>query len=350
MAEQIAARLNKRVLVIDSRPHVGGNAYDYYDKAGILVHRYGPHIFHTNSSKVFSYLSRFTEWRPYEHRVLTSVGGQLLPFPVNIDTLNRLYGMNLDENEMRLYLDSVADRRVTAHTSKSLIISKLGHDLYNKFYSRYTKKQWGMDASKLAPSVAGRIPIHFSHDDRYFTDTYQAMPLMGYTRMFRRMLDHPLITVQVGCTYNDAKRLFTFHRLIYTGAIDEFYNYCYGALPYRSLVFRCDTRPLARFQPVAVVNYPNEHNFTRITEFKHITGQEHRHTSILYEYPKAIGDPYYPILTKDNSTLYERYRSLSLEPNAPVFCGRLATYRYLNMDQAIAQALAVFANTLMSPK
>ena len=342
LAERLAAELDKKVLVIDRRPHIAGNAYDHYDDAGIIVHRYGPHIFHTNSGQIFEYLSQFTEWRPYQHRVLASVDGQLVPIPINLDTVNRLYGTNFTSFELEKFFASVAEKRDRVRTSEDVVVSAVGRELYEKFFRGYTRKQWGLDPSELDASVTARIPTRTNRDDRYFTDTYQAMPLHGYTRMFERMLSHPNIKVMLNTDFREIRDVVPYRSLIYTGPVDEYFDYCYGKLPYRSLEFRFQTVDTPVYQPVGTVNYPNEYAHTRVTEFKHLTGQEHSRTTIVYEYPRAEGDPYYPIPRKENTDLYKRYEALAEETPNVTFVGRLATYKYYNMDQCVGQALAAF--------
>ncbi len=343
VAERLAAQGNTRVLIVDKRSHIAGNAYDFYDDAGILVHRYGPHIFHTNSAKVFEYLSRFTSWRPYEHRVKTSVDGQLVPMPINVDTLNALYGLSLNCSEVEQFLASVAEPREEIRTSEDVVVNRVGRELYTKFFRNYTRKQWNLDPSELDASVTARVPIRSTRDDRYFTDQFQAMPLHGYTRMFEKMLDHPNISVLLNTDYADIKDEVQFRELIFTGPVDEYFDYCYGMLPYRSLRFEHQTHDRSSFQSAAVINYPNEHAYTRVTEFKYLTGQEHAKTSIVYEYPTAEGDPYYPVPQPQNAELYARYKALADAMPSVHFAGRLATYKYYNMDQVVAQALSLFA-------
>jgi UDP-galactopyranose mutase len=342
LAERLARGLGQRVLICDQRSHIGGNAYDEYDAAGVLVHRYGPHIFHTNSPDVFAYLSKFTEWRDYEHRVLAHVDGKLLPMPINLDTINRLYGLDLDSAGMEKFLQSVALPRDPVRTSEDVVVSRVGPDLYEKFFRNYTRKQWGLDPSELDAQVAARIPVRTNRDDRYFTDRFQAMPKRGFTRLFENLLDHPNISILLNTDYREIADEIPYRSMIYTGPVDEFFDLRFGKLPYRSLEFRHETHDRERFQPAAVVNFPNEHDYTRITEFKFLTGQEHRKTSIVYEFPKAEGDPYYPIPQPANAALYSRYRSLAEATLRVRFVGRLASYRYYNMDQVIAQALTVY--------
>lgn len=342
LAERLATVLNKRVLIVDKRPHIGGNAYDRYDDAGILIHPYGPHIFHTNSQDVFEYLSQFTLWRPYQHRVLASVDGQLLPIPINLDTVNKLYGLNLTSFQVEEFFESVAEKVERVKTSEDVVVGKVGRDLYNKFFRGYTRKQWGLDPSELDASVTARVPTRTNRDDRYFADTFQAMPLHGYTRMFENMLSHPNIKVMLNTDYREIVDLIPFGHMIYTGPVDAFFDHKYGKLPYRSLEFVHETHPLEQFQSVGTVNYPNDYAYTRVSEFKHITGQKHPHTSVVYELPRAEGDPYYPVPRPENAELYKRYEAEASAMTNVTFVGRLATYRYYNMDQVVAQALTTF--------
>jgi UDP-galactopyranose mutase len=340
-AERLAAGFGKKVLLIDKRPHIGGNAYDHYNDDGILVHKYGPHIFHTNSKDVFEYLSRFTEWRPYQHRVLACVDGQLLPIPINLDTVNRLYGLSLTSFEVDQFFASVAQPVENPTTSEDVIVGKVGRDLYDKFFRNYTRKQWGLDPSELDAQVTARVPVRTNRDDRYFSDTYQVMPRHGYTRMFERMLDHPNIKVMLNTDYHEIEGMVPYGEMIFTGPIDEFFGYRFGKLPYRCLSFQFETQRVERVQPVAVVNYPNEFPFTRVTEFNHLTGQQHRYTTLVYEYPSDEGDPYYPVPRPANNELYRQYQALADATTRVHFAGRLATYKYYNMDQVVAQALAL---------
>ncbi|PYE53025.1 UDP-galactopyranose mutase [Deinococcus yavapaiensis] len=342
LAERLASQLGLRVLIVDKRPHIGGNAYDKYDDAGILIHPYGPHIFHTNSAQVFDYLSQFTKWRPYQHRVLASVDGQLLPIPINLDTVNKLYGLNLTSFQVEEFFASVAEKVEQVRTSEDVVVSKVGRDLYNKFFRGYTRKQWGMDPSELDASVTARVPTRTNRDDRYFADTYQAMPLHGYTRMFENMLDHPNIKVMLNTDYREIVDVIPWTHMIYTGPVDAYFDFKYGKLPYRSLHFEHQTFMQDEFQPVGTVNYPNDYGYTRISEFKHITGQKHDATSVVYEYPRAEGDPYYPVPKPETQEIYKLYEAEAKQLDNVTFVGRLATYRYYNMDQVVAQALTVF--------
>ncbi|CAE6825576.1 UDP-galactopyranose mutase [Xanthomonas arboricola] len=344
LAERLAAGLGKRVLVVDRRPHIGGNAYDFHDDAGVLIHRYGPHIFHTNAQRIVDYLSNFTQWRPYEHRVLAQAGEQQVPIPINMTTLNRLYGLQLTtEEEAAAFLASRAEPVADIQTSEDVVINQVGRELYETFFQGYTRKQWGLDPSQLDKSVTSRVPTRTNDDDRYFTDTFQQMPLHGYTRMFERMLDHPNIKVMLNTDYREIRDELDYDQLVYSGPVDEYFDYCYGKLPYRSLRFEHSTVDQEHFQSVATVNYPAEDvAYTRITEYKHLTGQQHPKTSLTHEYPSAEGDPYYPIPRAENAELYRRYERLAAETPNVTFLGRLGTYKYYNMDQVVGQALALF--------
>ena len=342
LAERIASQRGESVLLIDRRNHIGGNAYDCYDDAGILIHKYGPHIFHTNAQQIVDYLSQFTEWRPYEHRVLAKVDGKLLPIPINLDTINKLYGLDLTSEELEQFFAERREAVDEIKTSEDVVVSTVGRELYEKFFRGYTRKQWGVDPSQLNKSVTARIPTRTSRDDRYFGDSFQAMPLHGYTRMFERMVKHPKIKIMLQTDYSEIKDQIPHNRLIFTGPVDEFFNWRYGKLPYRSLRFDHRTVDVEQFQPVAVVNYPMTEDYTRITEYKHLTGQKAPKTSLTYEYPSDVGDPYYPVPRAENEALYKKYEALANERDDVWFVGRLATYRYYNMDQVVGQALAAF--------
>jgi UDP-galactopyranose mutase len=340
VAERLASA-GACVRLIERRPHIAGNAYDEFDSHGLLVQRYGPHIFHTNCARVFEYLSKFTEWRPYEHRVRACIDGNLMPFPVNLTTLNLLYGLDLDEGGAKAHFERARLPRHPILTSEDVVLNAVGRELYEKFFRGYTRKQWGLDPSELSAAVCGRIRCRSGADDRYFTDRFQAMPREGYTRMFERILDHPRIKLELGVEFSDVRSCVRDGPIIYTGPIDAYFGFRLGKLPYRSLRFEHEHLPGVRwFQPVATVNYPNHLPFTRITEFKHLTGQEHTGTSILREYPQSEGEPYYPIPTQENIRLYKRYEKLARAEANVTFVGRLAQYRYLDMDQAAAAALA----------
>jgi UDP-galactopyranose mutase len=343
MAER-AASCGLRVLIIDRQPHIAGNAYDEIDAHGVLIHRYGPHIFHTNAPRVSDYLSRFTDWRPYEHRVMAKVDDRLVPVPINRTTINELYDLRLhDESGVEAFLASVAQPKDQINTSEDAVVSKVGRDLYERMFRAYTRKQWALDPSELDPSVCGRIPVRTNTDDRYFTDDFQCMPSDGFAPMFERILEHPLIDISVGVGYTDLPTRVRYRTLVWTGPIDAYFGHQLGVLPYRSISFRLETRAVPDggcVQPVAVVNYANaDVAYTRSTEFRHLTGQSAVVSTLAYEYPCADGDPYYPIPRPENRQLYKRYQELAAAERNVTFVGRLARYQYLNMDQVVAQAL-----------
>ena len=342
IARLIAEERDEPVLLVEKRNHIGGNAYDFLNNDGILVHTYGPHLFHTNSKKVFEFLTRFTEWISYEHRVKAFIDGKTYPFPVNIDTINALYGTDYNESNIHGFYESKKVCPENINNAEDMVISRIGYDLYEKFFKNYTKKQWGMWPTELDPEVTARIPVRTNHDDRYFTDEYQYMPKYGYTEMFKRMLDHPNIELMMNVDYRNIRGAIEYERLIYTGPIDEFYDSKLGKLPYRSIDFEFETLDIERFQEIAVVNYPNDYDFTRITEFKHFTGQISPETTIVKEYTKAEGDPYYPVPRRENNELADRYKNLAEQDNSVVFLGRLGEYKYYNMDKAVERAFEVF--------
>jgi UDP-galactopyranose mutase len=351
VAQQLASR-GYQVLVIDRREHIAGNAYDYYDEHGVLVHRYGPHIFHTKSEKVVEYLSQFTEWFPYEHRVVADVDGQKLPIPINRTTINRLYRLDLrTEEEVERFLEERAEPVDLVRTSEDVVVSKVGRDLYEKFFRGYTRKQWQRDPSRLHASVCGRVPVRTNEDDRYFGDWFQKMPLEGYTAMFRRILDHPRIEVQLQTDFFDVRDELEFAHLVYTGPIDEFFGYRFGPLPYRSLEFELKNIPTPDggfVLPATSVNEPSEDvPYTRTTEYRQMTGQRrHPSTTLAVEYSRSEGDPYYPVPSDDTRALYRRYEAVGDELADVTFVGRLARYQYLNMDQVVGQALSAARSIL----
>ena len=324
IAERLASRRDEKVLLIDRRPHIGGNAYDRYDRAGIMIHQYGPHIFHTNSQAIFDYLSQFTDWRPYEHRVLAEVDGIQVPIPINLTTVNRLYRLSLTSAELEGWLAARAEPIQEIRTADDVVVSAVGRELYEKFFRGYSKKQWGVEPSQLDKAVTARVPTRTNTDGRYFTDKYQVMPGAGYTKMFERMLDHPNIEILLETDYRDVKDYVPYWRVVFTGPIDEFFDYCYGRLPYRSLHFRHVTLNKTWHQTVAVVNYPQAYDYTRVTEYKHLTGQQHAVTSITYEYPSDGGDPYYPVRASKMSSCSSATRAWRCVPE---MCGSSAGWR-----------------------
>ena len=353
MAERLASQCGQSVLVIDRRDHIAGNAYDYYDEHGVLVHRYGPHIFHTKAMHVVDYLSRFTDWRPYEHRVRAKVGEQLLPIPINRTTVNELYGLDLrTDEEVEAFYAERAEPIEYVRTSEDAVVSKVGRDLYEKFFRGYTRKQWQRDPSELHASVCARIPTRTNTDDRYFTDPHQKMPADGYTAMFERILDHPSIEVRLETDFHELEGEVEYGHLVYTGPVDRFFDYEFGALPYRSLEFELRNEPTpdrGLIQPTASINFPSpDVPWTRITEFRHLSGQEHDSSTVAVEYPRSEGDPYYPIPNDETRALYKRYAARAAERPDVTFVGRLARYQYLDMDQVVGQALSVFGRLVES--
>ena len=353
LAERLTHELGQRVLVVDRREHIAGNANDFHDEHGVLVHRYGPHIFHTNADHVVEYLSRFTDWRPYEHRVVARVGEQLLPIPINRTTINELYGLDLTtEDEVEAFYEERREPLEFIRNSEQAVVAKVGRDLYEKFFRGYTRKQWERDPSELAASVCARIPVRTNDDDRYFGDKFQQMPLDGYTAIFERMLEG--IEVRTGTSFDDVRDDVEYGHLVYTGCIDEFFDNRYGKLPYRSLQFELYNEPTpdgGLLLPAASVNEPSEDvPYTRKTEYRHMTGQRHTSSSYHLEYPSSSGDPYYPIPCDESKELYKRYERLTSTCPDVTFVGRLARYQYLNMDQVVAQALITFERLAASGK
>lgn len=339
---RILADSGYRVHILDKRSHIGGNAYDCFDEHGVLIHPYGPHIFHTNSKKIIEFLSRFTTWRFYEHRVLASVLGELYPIPVNRTTINRVFKKNLSEDQIEDFLATLRLTKDVIRTSEDVVLSSVGEKLCEMFFRGYTKKQWDLDLSELSAGVAARIPTRTSDDDRYFSDAYQFMPANGYTAMFQQMVASEKITIELSVDFFKEQNKCQYSKLIYTGPIDSFYNYQFGRLPYRSLDFEHEHyKNIENYQAVGTINYPNDYAYTRITEFKHLTGQVCKGTSIVREYPRAEGDPYYPIPNPANEALYKKYEALAEQEVGIHFVGRLAQYRYYNMDQVVGAAMTL---------
>lgn len=342
LAERLANELNQKVLLVERRAHIAGNAYDGLDEHGVIVQRYGPHIFHTSARHIWDYVSRFTSWNGYVHRVLAQLTDKAVYLPINLDTMERLYNRPFTAEQCR---DLLEQRRVPVETianARDVVISQIGWELYELFYRNYTKKQWGLSPEELAPEVTRRLPVRFDRDTRYFDDPYQGVPEDGFTSLFERMIDSPNITLRLRTDYRSVAGSERFGRLIYTGPIDEYFDCVHGRLSYRSVTFRFETFERERFQEAGVVNYPGEQDYTRITEFKHLTLQKHPKTTICYEYGAAEGPPCYPVPTEANRRLYERYRARAEALDGVHFVGRLAQCEYLNMDQVVDRALAVF--------
>lgn len=346
LAERYASQ-GKTVLVLEKRDHIGGNCYDYYNEAGILVSKYGPHIFHTNDEGVWEYVNRFSRWRPYEHRVVAKVDGKLVPVPVNITTVNSLFGLNLKtEAEMKQWLAENQVPNDNPQNGKEAALARVGPVLYEKIFKNYTRKQWDKYPEELDASVLNRIPVRTTFDDRYFSDKYQALPAEGYTKLFEQMLAHPNITVQLNTDFFDVREDVTqFEKLFYTGPIDRFFEFKKAAhqkLEYRSLRFEYLTLDQESYQGHAMINYPNEEKFTRVVEYKYITGQKHPKTTIVREYSSAEGEPYYPVPNPRNHRLYKKYQKMAEKLPNIHFVGRLANYKYFNMDEAFRNALDLY--------
>ena len=349
LAERYANIKNFKVLIIDKREHIGGNCYDYYDNNGILVSKYGPHYFHTNDEGVWKYVSLFTKWNPYEHRVLGHVDGKIVPIPINMDTINILFGLSLEtEDEVEKWLNKEREHIDDPKNSEEVALSLIGRRLYEKIFKGYTTKQWDKQPSELDPSVIKRIPVRTDRDDRYFTDKYQAMPENGYTSMFNKMLDHKNITLRTGTDWSDVKNTVKYKKLFFTGKIDSYFEHKFGKLEYRSLKFEFETIKKEYFQRTAQENYPNiDIPYTRIVEYKHATGQTNPYTVISKEYPTWEGEPYYPVPSESNKQLYQKYQEIAerKSKDGVYFVGRLANYKYMNMDQAFRNSLNIFKNT-----
>lgn len=347
MAERIASILKERVLIIDRRNHIAGNMHDYLDDNGVMVHTYGPHAFHTNDEDVWKYLSRFTEWRPYFHKVQGYIDGQSVPIPFNFNTIDKLFPKSYAQSLIEDLIDEYGiNRKVTiAELLKNKRFIELAQYVYEKVFLGYTVKQWDRKPEELDISVSSRVPIYTSRDNRYFQDKYQAIPERGYTRMIEKMIDSPLIDVQLETDFKDIDKS-QFKKIIFTGMIDEYFNFQLGRLPYRSLIFNLKTYDQEYFQDTAQKNYSENFDFTRTTEYKYFLDQNTDKTTVAYEYSmfyeEGKNEPYYPIPHDDNHDLYQRYVKLAKnEPNT-IFLGRLAEYKYSNMDQIVKSALEAF--------
>ena len=340
IARRIAEEKNEKVLIIEKHNHIAGHAHDQYNEHGILIHTYGPHIFHTNNKKIWDFVSRFTDWHFYQHRVLAYVDGMKVPLPISVETVNQLYNLNLSSAEVEQWLQQQGEDRKEIKTSEDVVLSKAGCDIYEKFFKNYTYKQWERYPSELDASVISRIPFRNNRDTRYFTDKYQGLPKQGYTKMFEKILDHPNIHVMLNTEWSDIKEQLHYEKLYFTGPIDLFYNYCFGALEYRSVHFAYDTYfNQEAYQEVGTVNYPNDYDFTRVTEYKHLTGQDIPHTTIAKEYPTAEGEPFYIVPDKNNQEKAKKYYEQMNKESNTIFVGRLAEYKYYNMDQVVARVL-----------
>ncbi len=359
LAERLTTQLGMRCVVVERRSHVGGNAHDFHDDAGVLVHPYGPHYFRTNAPRVREYLSQFTDWHPVRYKVQSFTGGRYWSFPVNLRTYEQLIGRDASEEEFKSYLREKRVPIESPRNSEEVVISQVGWELYEMFFLGYTLKHWKMHPKELDASVCGRIPIRTTRDDDYLSEEFQALPKDGYHRLFENLIARAQpLTIHLDTDFFEAKDNFTYDHLIYTGPIDRFFDYGLGRLPYRSLTFERESfsgeeleKRLAIsgkpgfWQPQMQVNYPNDHDFTRIVELKHATGQDTPNSTIIREYPAGIEDgmePYYPVPTGESKAMYKRYAEVAGELSDVSFVGRLARYRYYNMDQVVAMALKEF--------
>lgn len=344
IAERCATQLGWKVLLIDKRSHVAGNCYDRKHESGVMIHQYGPHYFRTNQKSLYDYLSQFTEWIPGNYIVTSNTRNEFFPFPINLDTLTQFFKTApLDEETAKKLLEEKREKIEQPKNSEEFVLSRVGREMYEAFYLGYTLKQWDMHPRDLSPSVCGRIPVRFNHDNRYVDHQYQVTPKNGFTEMFQKMIDHPLIEIRLDTDYQSIQEKT--HVVVYTGPVDEYFNFRLGKLAWRSLEFDFQVKDQEYVQPNVQINYPNEHDYTRTVEIKHVTKQEHPQTVISYEYPRAEGDPYYPIPTSENQELYLKYKELAdreTEKNHVYFCGRLAEYKYFNTDEVIENAFRTF--------
>ncbi|MEI6258810.1 MAG: UDP-galactopyranose mutase [Deltaproteobacteria bacterium] len=349
MAERIACQRDETVLIVEQRDHIAGNAWDEYSEDGILLHKYGPHIFHTNSKKVWDYLSHFTRWRSYFHLVLASVEGNLVPLPFNLNSIEQIFPTAMAERLTHKLVNRYGYESkvpiLELRKTKDVDLRFLADYVYKNVFQNYTIKQWGMKPEELLPTVSARVPILISRDNRYFQDIYQGIPSHGYGALVRNMLRHPNIRIMLNTRWQDIRQDVTFKRMVFTGPIDEYFEYKHGELPYRSLYFNLQTLPIAQYQPASQINYPNEYDYTRITEHKLLTGQIHSMTTIIHEYPMThiTGQtvPYYPVPTATNQDIYREYANEAYGlGDKVIFIGRLADYKYYNMDQVVELALA----------
>ncbi|SEC69847.1 UDP-galactopyranose mutase [Paenibacillus sp. GP183] len=356
LAEQIASQLDQKVLVVEKRDHIGGNSFDCYDEHGILVHKYGSHTFHTNSSMVWNYLSQFTEWRPYFHEVRVVVDGKKVPVPFNLNSLYTLfpqkYAEKLEELLIQHFGFNVKVPILKLRESASGELSFLADYIYQNVFYKYTVKHWQLDPEQLDKSVTARVPVYISRDNRYFQDKYQGLPKHGYAPLFQRMLKHPNIKLLLNTDYREIMDQIEFKRMIYTGPIDAYFDYMHGTLPYRTLRFEFENLDQEYYQEVGTVNYGFEYDYTRVLEQKYLTGQKSPKTTISYVYPEEYiagkTDPYYPIPRDENKERYKLYQAEAEKiKDRVLFAGRLADYKYYNMDQAVARALTLFKDTII---
>ncbi|MBO6281460.1 MAG: UDP-galactopyranose mutase [Alphaproteobacteria bacterium] len=350
MAHRLADELNEEVVIIDTKSHIGGTCYDYKDENGITVHKYGPHIFRTNSTEIWDFLSQFTEWYPFMHHVLGVIDGIEVPIPFNINSMHKVFPKQLAEKlETKLIQQFGYNKKVPIlelRKTDDEDLQFLAEYIYQKVFLGYTIKQWNFTPEQLDPSVTGSVPVYISRDDRYFQEKYQGIPLNGYTKMFENMLKHPNIKVRLNTAYTDVKDIKSYNRIFYTGAIEEFFNYKYGKLPYRSLDIRIKTFNTEKFQNAPVVNYPENYDFTRIAEYKYFLNEKSDKTVLSFEYPQDYelgkNDRIYPILNPQNQAIYNRYLQEAEHMPNVFFLGRLGAYRYYDMNRTIAAVFELF--------
>ena len=345
-AQQLAQQ-GKRCLIIEKRNHIAGNLHDHYNRYGILIHSYGPHFFRTDKDRIWNYLSQFTDWHYYQHKVLSMVEGMLVPFPINLDTYNMLHNTNLSAAEFERHLASFHSSKEAANAEEAAI-DQMGEYLYSLFVKYYTRKQWGKDPQELHADTIRRIRMRTNRESRYQPRKYQAIPHEGYTKMIERMITHPNIYLLLNCDYKNIIDSIDYNHLIYSGPLDYYFDYDLGMLEYRSLRLEEKTFFYESYQEEAVINYPNNYAFTRITEYKKMTGQRHHFTTVHFEYPQqfqeGVNQPYYPILNDRNLTLREQYLKQANSLKKVSFLGRLAEYRYYDMDDAIEAAINLVKN------
>jgi len=344
LAERLANQSNKKVLIVEKHNHIGGHCYDRYNDDGILVQMYGPHIFHTKFERVWKYLNRFTTFNNYEHRVLSHLKEMEVYFPINLETMEKITGQSFTPDTLKAYFEKkrIKIDEKDIKNSRDVVVSQVGEEVYDLFVKHYTKKQWGVYPEELDAQVLRRIPVRYNRDTRYFDDPWQGIPSHGYFRIFERMTDSPNIHLLLQTDYKEILNTITYDKLIYTGPIDYFFDYRFGKLPYRSMRFEFETLDMEQFQAASVVNYPRDNDFTRITEYKHFYFQKNPKTTIGYEFSQSEGDPYYPIPREANRRLYEKYEAVAKQLKNTYFIGRLAQYRYINMDQAVNCALELY--------
>lgn len=346
VAARILAERGKKVIIIEKHRHIAGHCYDYRDNNGITVHKYGPHIFHTKNKKVWDFVNKFSEFNFYQHKVLSYCDGKLFPFPINLDTINQVYGKNIDISEIKKFLENETEKAYFKNPPgnfRDAVVSQVGEKFYDMFFKNYTIKQWGRNPEELSAELAKRIPVRENRDDRYFSDKYQGIPKNGYTNLTENIIDHDNISVMLGTDYFDIKDYFKPELTVYTGELDRFFNYKYGKLEYRSLELVLKTYDKEFYQPVATVNYPNDYDWTRITEYKHFLNEKSDKTTVCFEYPKKDGEPYYIVPDNDNMRKRDMYIKETEKDNNYVFIGRLAEYKYYNMDQVIERVFEKFS-------